>query len=254
MALATPGSAPYNTLRFRGDRVNERFCGIRVWMGVLACFGAMSCGAGDRLQTKAGSEDMIKLPAPAYDSGCDLNKAIQTRRSLREFKDEAITLEQVAQLLWSAQGVTSLGGYRTAPSAGALYPLEIYVAAGNVDGLPPGLYRYHPREHGLLKAQEGDKRAELAEASLQQHWMAAAPAMIVIAAVHERTSGKYGERGVRYVDMEVGHAAQNVALEAVAMGLGTVDVGAFVDSAVKKVLKLPAEETPLLILPVGRKR
>jgi SagB-type dehydrogenase family enzyme len=227
---------------------------IRVSLVIALCLGAVSGWAGEDLQRKGGVEDMIRLPAPATDSKFDLNKAIQLRRSLREFKDEPLTMGQVGQLLWSAQGVTSLGGYRTVPSAGALYPLEVYVVAGKVDGLPAGVYKYHPQEHSLSKSLEGDKRKDLAAASLEQYWMADAPVMIVLAAVHERTTGKYGERGVRYVDMEVGHAAQNVALEAVAMNLGAVDVGAFSDGAVKKILRLPAQETPLCIVPVGRKK
>lgn len=196
---------------------------------------------------------MIKLPAPTYDAKFDLNKAMQERRSVREYRDEPLPLAQVAQLLWAAQGVTSLGGYRTAPSAGALYPLELYVVAGKVDGLAAGLYKYSPHKHTLALAAEGDRRSELAAASLGQNWMSNAPAFIAIAAVHERTASRYGERASRYIHMEVGHAAQNIALEAVAMGLGAVDVGAFSDLEVKKILGLPGGEQPLCIVPVGRK-
>ena len=195
---------------------------------------------------------MINLPAPDYESRFALNTALQLRRSLRDFKDTPLTLSQVGQLLWAVQGMTSLGGGRTAPSAGALYPLEIYLVAGNVEELPAGIYKYHSKSHAIAKSLEGDKRSELAEASLAQGWMTNAPAMIVIAAVYERATATYGDRGIRYTDMEVGHAAQNVALEAVALDLGTVDVGAFSDGAVKKIMRLPAPETPLCILPVGR--
>jgi SagB-type dehydrogenase family enzyme len=196
---------------------------------------------------------MIKLPGPSYDAKFDLNKAMQERRSVREYRDESLALDQVAQLLWSAQGVTSLGGFRTAPSGGALYPLELYLVVGKVDGLAVGLYKYNPLQHTLTLTAEGDRRAELAAASLGQSWMSTAPALVAIAAVYERTTSRYGERGSRYIHMEVGHAAQNIALEAVAMGLGAVDVAAFSDLEVKKVLGLPAGEQPLCIVPVGRK-
>ena len=196
---------------------------------------------------------MIKLPGPSYEAKFDLNKALQERRSVREYRDERLTLAQVAQLLWAAQGVTSLGGFRTAPSGGALYPLELYLVVGNVDGLAAGLYKYNPLQHTLTLTAEGDRRTELAAASLGQSWMSGAPAMVAIAAVYERTASRYGERGSRYIHMEVGHAAQNIALEAVAMGLGAVDVAAFSDLDVKKVLSLPAGEQPLCIVPVGRK-
>ncbi|MFH0953751.1 MAG: SagB/ThcOx family dehydrogenase [Verrucomicrobiota bacterium] len=197
---------------------------------------------------------MISLPAPDYANKFELNKALQTRRSLREYADGPLTLAQAGQLLWAGQGVTSLGGYRTAPSAGALYPLELYLVAGNVQDLPAGIYKYHPGKHALSKSSDGDPRSALAEASLAQGWMTNAPAMVVIAAAYERSTVKYGDRGIRYTDMEVGHAAQNIALEAVALGLGAVDVGAFSDGAVRKIMRLPARETPLCILPVGRKK
>lgn len=196
---------------------------------------------------------MIKLPGPLYKAKFDLNKAMQERRSLREYRDEPLSLAQGAQLLWAAQGVASLGGFRTVPSGGALYPLELYLVAGKVDGLAAGLYKYTPHKHTLTLTAEGDLRSEVAAASLGQSWMSAAPAFIAFAAVYERNMSRYGERGSRYILMEVGHAAQNIALEAIAMGLGAVDVGAFSDLEVKKILGLPASEQPLLIVPVGKK-
>ncbi len=197
---------------------------------------------------------MIKLPAPSYDSQYDLNKALQLRRSVREYRDEPLTLAQVSQLLWAGQGITSLGGYRTSPSAGALYPLEVYVAAGNVEGLPAGLYKYDIAHHALQKSGEGDLRTPLAAAALDQHWIADGAAVIAIAAVYERTTKRYGERGARYVHMEAGHAAQNICLEAVALDLGAAVVAAFNDDDVKKTLKLMNSEQPLYLIPVGRKK
>jgi len=197
--------------------------------------------------------EKIRLPEVKYDTGYDVNRALHERRSVREYKNEALALKELAHLLWAAQGVTSLGGFRTAPSAGALYPLETYAVVGDVVTLEPGIYRYDPQSQTLTQTAEGDKRRELAAACLGQTWMAPAPVMIAFSAVYERTTERYGERGTRYVHMEVGHAGQNVAIEAVALGLGSVIVAAFDDEKVKEVLDLPEEEHPLYLIPVGHK-
>lgn len=197
--------------------------------------------------------DVISLPEPDFEIGTDLNRALRERRSIREYRSGSLSLADVSQLLWAAQGVTSLGGFRTSPSAGALYPLETYLVAGEVEGLEPGVYRYDPAAHALKKEAEGDRRKALGDACLGQVWMAPAQAMIVFTAVKERTTARYGERGNRYVYMEVGHAGQNVLLEAVALRLGSVIVAAFDDDVVSKALGLPEEEDPLYVLPVGRK-
>lgn len=196
---------------------------------------------------------MISLPEPKPIRSCDLNHALQFRRSFRDFRGGAISLAEAGRLLWAAQGITSLGGFRTAPSAGALYPLETYLVVGEVEDLAPGVYRYRPEKHALVKVAEGDKRRALAQAALGQMWMARASAIIAFSAVPRRTTSRYGERGRRYIYMEVGHAGQNVSLEAVALGLGTVVVAAFDDAAVKEVLGLPENEEPLYLMPVGRK-
>jgi SagB-type dehydrogenase family enzyme len=174
------------------------------------------------------------------------------RRSIREFAPGALALAEVGQLLWAAQGITDSVGLRTAPSAGALYPLEVCLAAGEVSALTPGLYRYDPNRHILAKTEDGDRRTELANAALGQAWIAAAAAILVLAAVYRRTTDKYGARGERYVHIEIGHAAQNIYLQALALGLGTTEVGAFDDRAVKAVLGLPGDQTPLAIMPIGR--
>jgi SagB-type dehydrogenase family enzyme len=158
----------------------------------------------------------------------------------------------VAQLLWAAQGVTHGDARRTAPSAGALYPLEIYLAAGDVEGLPAGLYHYEPVAHALEKLSSGDLRVALHEAALSQDAVGQAAAILVIAAVFERTKVKYGERGERYVHAEVGAVAQNVALQVVPLELGTVYVGAFQDEAVRAALNMPEAAAPLCLLPLGR--
>ena len=174
------------------------------------------------------------------------------RRSIREFAPGALALAEVGQLLWAAQGITDSVGLRTAPSAGALYPLEVYLAAGEVSALTPGRYRYEPNLHMLAKTGDLDCRIELANAALGEAWIAAAAAILVLAAVYRRTTDKYGARGERYVHIEIGHAAQNIYLQALALGLGTTEVGAFDDRAVKAVLGLPGDQTPLAIMPIGR--
>ena len=203
--------------------------------------------------TPGYESEIIKLPEPRYDSETSIEKALLERRSVRDYKDEPLTLIEVSQLLWAAQGITDPGGFRTAPSAGALYPLELYVVAGNVNDLPDGIYKYKPHGHELARVVEGDKRTELCNAALDQPPVKDAAAVIVFSAVYERTTGKYGERGIRYVHIEAGHAAQNIYLQAVSLNLGTVVIGAFDDEEVKKVLNTGDEEQPLYIMPVGKR-
>jgi SagB-type dehydrogenase family enzyme len=171
---------------------------------------------------------------------------------VRNYSDGVLDLTEISQLVWSAQGITHARGFRTAPSAGALYPLELYVIAGRVKNLPSAVYRYSPRQHALVKMVSGDMRPELCRAALGQSAVRKAPVVLLFCAVFERTTTKYGQRGIRYVHMEVGHAAQNVCLQAIALELQTAVIGAFRDEAVKKILNLPAEEQPLYLVPVGR--
>lgn len=194
----------------------------------------------------------IRLPAPIDAGAMPLEQALWARRSVRAYLPQPLGLEDVGQLLWAAQGITGPGGLRTAPSAGALYPLELYVVAGEVDGLAPGVYHYSPPDHALRLLAAGDNRSALSQAALGQAPVADAPAVIALAAVFERTTAKYGERGEDYVHMEVGAAAQNVYLQATALGLGTVFIGAFDDEAVGRVLRLDEDETILCLMPVGR--
>jgi SagB-type dehydrogenase family enzyme len=197
---------------------------------------------------------IIKLPTPRYNSDTSVEEALLKRRSVRDYKkDKPLKLEEVSQLLWAAQGITNSRGFRTSPSAGALYPLEIYIVIGNVKDLPDGIYRYKPHKHELEEIQKGDRRDELCKAALGQSYVRDAVLVIVFAAIYERTTIKYGERGIRYVHMEAGHAAQNVSLQAEALNLGAVVIGAFYDDAVKKVMKMPDSEKPLYIMPVGKK-
>ncbi len=200
------------------------------------------------------NDQRTSLPPVESKGELSLEEAIQLRRSVREFGRRTLALEDVSQLLWAAQGITATGGFRTAPSAGALYPLELYVVAGSVEGLSAGVYRYQPENHELVHVASGDLRKPLASAALDQNWVRRAPAVLVIASVYERSMGKYGQRGRRYAHIEVGHAAQNVYLQAAARGLATVLVGAFDDEEVQDVLGLPPDHEPLGLMPVGRKR
>lgn len=200
-----------------------------------------------------GIGERIQLPKPRYESETSVEEALVQRRSIRDYSGENLTLEELSQLLWAAQGITGPWGGRTAPSAGALYPLELYIVVGDVEGLDRGVYRYGPEEHELEKVKNGDVRAELADAALGQEFIGDAAIDIVFSAVYERTTVKYRERGVRYVYLEAGHAAQNVYLQAVALDLGTVTIGAFYDNDVKDVVGIQEQENPLYIMPVGRK-
>jgi SagB-type dehydrogenase family enzyme len=230
-------------------------------LALLAAPAPASCGP----QETGRSDDVIALPAPRTGEGLAVERALAGRRSVREFGPGAITLGELAQLLWAAQGLSDpepeappgfryewRGGRRTAPSAGALYPLELYVVAGRVEGLEPGLYRYLPSEHALRPEIPGDLRPDLAAAALGQASVRTAPASLVFAGVVARTAAKYGGRAERYVHVEVGAAGENVYLQCESLGLGTVMVGAFRDEAVKEALDLPEKEDVFAIMPVGR--
>ena len=205
------------------------------------------------LGIEAGGYAMtIKLPEPRYDSDISIEETLKNRRSVRNYSNRPLTLQEVSQLLWASQGITKENFYRTAPSAGALYPLEVYVVCGNVKDLSAGIYKYRSHKHELLRILEGDKRRELCNAALGQSCVKNAPIDIVFSGVFERTTGKYGQRGIRYVYMEAGHAAENLLLQAVSLNLGAVVIGAFSDRKVKKVMEMRGKEEPLYIIPVGR--
>jgi len=193
-------------------------------------------------------KEIISLPSPDTSGNLTLESAIQKRRSVRGFKDQSIGLKEIGQLLWAAQGITNKSRYRSAPSAGALYPLEVYVVKKD------GFFHYIPEGHKLKRLSDNDLRPALQSAALFQSSVAKAAIDIVICAVYERVTSKYGKRGIRYTDIEVGHAAQNIHLQAVALGLGSVPIGAFDDDSVTRVLSLPKDRVPLYIIPVGYKR
>ncbi len=197
--------------------------------------------------------ESIPLPTPRAAGALSVEEALRARRSVRHYAEGPLTLAELGQLLWAAQGITGPRGERTAPSAGALYPLEVYLAASRVEDLPAGVYSYRPRAHALAAVARDDRRLALYHAALEQEAVREASAIIVLAAVFRRTTVKYGERGIGYVHAEAGAAAQNVYLQAEALHLGTVYIGAFRDDAVREALALAAEAQPLVLLPVGRR-
>ena len=190
----------------------------------------------------------ITLPKPLFQNNFSLDKVLQKRRSVRAFKKTPLTNQQLAHLLWAAQGITSWRGFRTAPSAGALYPLELYIVKAD------GMWHYNIRQHSLTLVSNKDLRRALRRSAYNQEQISQAPADLVIAAIFKRETKKYGRRGILFSYMEAGHAAQNFLLEATALGLGAVPVGGFVDAPVKKALSLSRNTEPVYIIPVGYPR
>jgi len=194
---------------------------------------------------------ILSLPKMEPVPDLSLEHLLARRRSIRDYTAQPLTLAQAAGLLWAAEGITAPPHLRTAPSAGALYPLQLYLVAGDVSGLAPGVYRHLPDQCAIDLLAEGDRRRDLAAAALGQSWLAEAPLTLVFTARYARTTWKYHQRGIQYVHIEVGHAAQNALLMAVALSLGAAVVGAFDDERVSSVAGLNEDETPLYLLPVG---
>ncbi len=233
------------------------FAAAIVTAGAAACGGSVEAEEMRRRSMKGetkGETIVLKstlpqewaLPDPQRVGEISLEEALQRRRSVRAFANTPLTEAEIGQLLWAAQGVTDEAGHRTAPSAGALYPLELYV------GTPDGFFHYDPARHGLTLHKPGDPRPAMQAAGLYQEALGDAPAIFAIAAVQERTEVKYGARAPRYVHMEAGHAGQNILLEAVALGLAAVPMGAFDDARLSEALALPEDQRPLYLIPVGR--
>ena len=194
---------------------------------------------------------LVKLPEPQIKSVCSLEESIKNRCSIREYANKPLSLANVSQLLWAAQGITHNSMLRASPSAGALYPLEVYVCIGNVTGLEKGKYHYNVQKHALEKISGDDKRADLSIAALGQPCIKQAPFVFILCGVFLRSQKKYGGRAQQYVYMEVGCVSENIYLQSTSLGLGTVFVGAFDDENVQKVLGLKSEQQPLCIVPVG---
>ena len=233
----------------RGMTVTKRVGGISVLLGLLVLTtGLVSCGPPPTPSPPpAEAKARFPLPQPVLAGERSLEEALARRRSIREFSDTPLTAGELGQLLWAAQGITHEQRFRTAPSAGALYPLEVYAATA------AGVFHYDAQGHHLLVLSHNDARPELYQAALRQEAVRQAPAVFVVTAVYQRTANKYGaERSPRYVHLEAGHAAQNILLEAVVLDLGAVPIGAFDDEGVQAALGLPADHEPLYLIPVGR--
>jgi SagB-type dehydrogenase family enzyme len=208
-----------------------------------------------KIDRKTGKmEQKMNLPKPSLKGSVSVEKAIKHRRTIRSYRLKPLTLEQLSQIFWAAQGITEDRGYkRAAPSGGALYPMDIYAVVGDncVEGLNAGMYHYDPRKHAALLITDGDLRKDIAKAAFSQMWMAEAPLNLVITAEYHRITGKYGARGERYAMIETGHIGQNIFLQAEALGLRAGIVGAFHDKGVNRVMKINRSHEPLLIMPVG---
>ncbi len=200
-----------------------------------------------------GREDkeIVALPEVKRMEDGSLSDLMYKRHSIRSFAQGEMTLEQASKLLFAAQGITRHDRFRTVPSAGALYPLEVFIVTGSVSNLADGIYKYRPKAHQLIQVGVGDKRDDLARECLGQMWISEAQVVLVICGVYERVTQKYGQRGVRYVDIEAGCAAQNVSLEGYNLGLGSTVVGAFNDMGVSKIINADKKERPIIVMPVG---
>ncbi|MFO7967149.1 MAG: SagB/ThcOx family dehydrogenase [Archaeoglobaceae archaeon] len=210
-------------------------------------------GLNKDLEEEYEMAETVELPAPQK-SNVLIEDAIEGRRSRRQYSDEPLNLKEISQLCWAAQGITDrITGFRAAPSAGALYPIELFVVSGNSD-LEPGVYQYSPSGRKLTRVKQGDIREELARAAVGQQVVKAAPIDIVITGITSRTAQKYGSRAERYVHLEAGHVAQNIYLQCESLNLNTVSIGAFSDDDIRSLLSVNEEYTPLYVMPVGRKR
>lgn len=223
----------------------------RAILKILGLMGATSLAIGTYKYMKG--DPKVLLPKPSKDGEISVEMAIASRRSIRRFDSESIGLRQLSQLLWAAQGITDPRGFRAAPSAGALYPLEIFIVIGEVEGLSEGIYHYDAEGCALELRREGDLRPEIGSAStLNQVWIKDAPIILVVCAIYERTTSKYGARGERYVHMEAGHVGENVYLQAGSLGLACTVVGAFLDDEVRRIIDVSEETTPLYLIPIGK--
>jgi len=202
----------------------------------------------------SNSISAIKLPPPRYKGEVSVEDAIKKRRSCRSYLPNSLPRVYLSQILWAAQGITDDKGFhRSVPSAGACFPLEVMViiGEGGVEGIPAGIYHYRPSQNDLELVLSGDFRSALARVAWEQSFIEETPVSLAVVADYRRTTRRYGERGIRYVHIDVGHVGENVHLQAEALGLGTVMVGAFDDQGVARVLNLSAEYSPLYIIPVG---
>jgi len=221
----------------------------------LLLAAALCAATATAAAAQAAPSTAVPLPAPRRAGPMSLEAALWARQSVRALaRDSAVALADAGQLLWAGQGVNRpANGHRTAPSAGATYPLELFLVASRVAGLAPGVYHYRPATHDLEPVASGDRLKDLVDAAVHQAWVSDAAGVIVFAAVPERAA-RFGPRADRFVPMDVGFAGENVYLQAAALGLATTFAGSVQDTAAVRVLGLPAEAHPLGIMPFGRPR
>ncbi len=208
---------------------------------------------GNDKNKKTIMENEIILPSPVKEGGISVEEALSRRRSIRDYSDKELTTEEISQILWSAQGITDLSGKRTTPSAGALYPLEVYIFIRKGEGVKGGLYKYNPEGHKLSIVSNEDISENLAKAALNQSFIKEASAVLIVSAFLKKTTDRYGERGIQYVYIEAGHLSQNVYLQAESLNLLTVAVGAFNEEDIKEIVKMERKETPIYIMPIGKR-
>ena len=212
---------------------------------MIVSFGGQTMSQDDNPRT-------IKLPEPVKQSDMSIEECLAARRSVREYGDRALSVDEVSQLLWAAQGITADWGARTAPSAGGLFPIRLFVAVRDVDGIDPGSWEYLPREHSVRLVKPGDITADLCAAALDQECVAHGQIVLIISAIPSITEAKYGDRSMRYIDTEVGAVCENIYLQCEALDLGTVSVGAFYDDEIAEIVG--TDNAVRLIMPVGPNR
>lgn len=195
--------------------------------------------------------ETITLPPACRKGKRSLEECLSMRRTVREFSEAPLSVAEAGQLMWAAQGITSPEKQRTAPSAARLYPLDVYVVAGNME-FPAGIYRYLPERHQLLPLQDGDKRPALCKAAPQREFLPDVPMVVVITGTRKRTAQKFPDDAMRFMCLEAGHVMQNILLEATALGLICVPMGAFSAEEARKALKPAAGEDPLYMTAIGK--
>jgi len=234
------------------SKLFRKFIPILITFVLLLISGCGDTDEKTAVEFTPDDSEVITLPEPRYDSDISLEESLLNRRSIRDYGNDPVTLQEVSQLLWAAQGVTDTSGHRTAPSAVALYPLSIYVIAGNVSEIVDGVYVYTPDNHSIKRIKNGDFRDELATAAMGQASIRQGAVSFVVTVDYGMVMSRFGDKGERFGTLEAGHAAQNLCLQATALDLGLVTAGAIYDDQVADVLDLPENLTPLYVIPVGR--
>jgi SagB-type dehydrogenase family enzyme len=234
------------------NRLFRKYVPIIITVVLVLLPGCDNSDENTAVEFTPDDSEVIILPEPRYDSEISLEESLLNRRSTRSYNDEPVTLQEVSQLLWASQGITDASGHRTAPSAVALYPLNIYVIAGNVPEIVDGVYIYDPDNHSLKRIKKGDFRDELATAAMGQASVRQGAVSFVVTVDYGIVMSRFGDKGERFGTLEAGHAAQNLCLQATALALGLVTAGAIYDDQVADVLDLPENLTPLYVIPVGR--